>query len=270
MARQYPSKKHLLEIADAAAEWAKVIRNNWPVSDATDADNPARFTAPRTADTDDERKQGVRQIVDVLTATKTLESLFADIRPGDPLSGSPAGLRRCFPPTKPANNAVCGWPAEVSRAVKVLKDISNIVHNAIKGHSWNNGMLPIPNKTVRGVEWAAGVIKAVATGSKRPRVTRQEANLRAREALKNRRIKWTYRGLAGAVGCSGGLVPKLPAWQAYKEEIQGQRKKKTPAPKAVSLTDKVLATTGQNDEELKRLMAEQKADKKCYRVRKTV
>ncbi len=89
------------------------------------------------------------------------------------------------------------------------------------------------------------------------RISTAEANLRAREALKNPKLR-SVRKLAKAIGCSAGRIPKLPAWRAYQEELN---KPKLPtAPRAVSLTDGVLANEGRDDEALEKLIHEQQAD----------
>lgn len=91
---------------------------------------------------------------------------------------------------------------------------------------------------------------------KRSRTTREEYNLRAREALKSPKLR-SARGLARAIGCSLGTVSKLPAWRAYQEKAKRQKAR---APKAVALTEGVLANQGAEDKELERLIAEQQAD----------
>ena len=94
---------------------------------------------------------------------------------------------------------------------------------------------------------------------KRQRISREEANFRAREALKNPKLR-SVRKLAEAIGCSEGLVAQLPAWRAYQEELERCGEKKVRAPKAVGLTDAVNANAGQDDPELERLIAEHQAD----------
>jgi hypothetical protein len=121
---------------------------------------------------------------------------------------------------------------------------------------------PEPSKHLH---WLRKLEKALrkARGS-RPRIKRDEANVRARAALRNRpprgKKRWTVRDLAKAIGCSGGLVPNLPAWEAYAEEHSLKRDKAHAAPKAVALTRKVLANEGCSDAQLERLIAEQAAD----------
>jgi len=112
----------------------------------------------------------------------------------------------------------------------------------------------------------------VVTKSNGGRCKRDEANIRAREALRNTRKKWSVRSLAKAIGCSQGLVGKLPVWQAYQTDHPRTPK----APKAVSLTDHLLATTSADSDgdELQRLIAEQRnedtAERRQYRRRAKV
>jgi hypothetical protein len=110
---------------------------------------------------------------------------------------------------------------------------------------------------------------------KRPAVTAEEANPRVRDALRCRPPngkKWTVRRMAKAIGCSTGLLNRLPAWRAYR--LEQRNKEKAPAPKAVGLTEVVLANEGQEDPSLAMLIAEQdkdaKAEERQYRHRKTV
>lgn len=100
---------------------------------------------------------------------------------------------------------------------------------------------------------------AAKTPSKKRRITQEEANLKALEFLKSQKYR-TVRTLANAIGCSEGLIGRLPAWQAYQSELEKQGLKKPSAPKAVSLTDGILANEGRNDPELERLIDEQAED----------
>ncbi|MFC1782728.1 hypothetical protein ACFL02_03975 [Planctomycetota bacterium] len=93
----------------------------------------------------------------------------------------------------------------------------------------------------------------------KPRISKNEANLRARKYLqinKSRRI--SARELHKEIDCSLGLVAKLPVWKAYQEKIKEMNPPKTP--KAVPFTKKIEATTGQDDDPLEKLINEQKAD----------
>jgi hypothetical protein len=91
------------------------------------------------------------------------------------------------------------------------------------------------------------------------RITKEEANIRAREALKTPGLR-SVRKLAKAIGCSTGMAAKLPAWLAHQAELEQQGKKKAPGPKAMGLTDRVLSAKGQDDSQLETLIAEQQAD----------
>jgi hypothetical protein len=103
------------------------------------------------------------------------------------------------------------------------------------------------------------------TACRAPRPSREELNVKARTYLRKHRAREktkdpvSVRELAKVIGCSEGTVVKLPAWRALMERRQ---KRATPkALRAVQLSDKVLAATGEQDEELQRLIAEQEADR---------
>jgi hypothetical protein len=97
----------------------------------------------------------------------------------------------------------------------------------------------------------------------RPRTLSDEWNIRAREYLINNREREgtenrvTVRELANAIGCSEGKTTGLPAWRVLMEE---RRKRSPKRPRAVSLSDKVLASEGRDDESLRRLIDEAEAD----------
>lgn len=81
-----------------------------------------------------------------------------------------------------------------------------------------------------------------------------EANRKARELLASEtdfRDKG-QREWADEIGCSAGLVAKLPTWQAVMEETDRSRKAKaanaSKRPKVGSLTRKVLAVTGEDQD----------------------
>jgi hypothetical protein len=77
--------------------------------------------------------------------------------------------------------------------------------------------------------------------------------------IERRRIRLRFVNSPRQIGRSEGLVSELPAWQAVMEE---RRKRNPPSrrPKAVSLTEKLLALNGEEDVELQRLMSEQQQD----------
>lgn len=102
-------------------------------------------------------------------------------------------------------------------------------------------------------------------------MTEEMANAAAIEVLKVN-AKITVRKLAKKVGCSVGLIAKLPAWKALKAKEREMRPKKPPA---VSFTPSLEADTADprnpkdllhgavaHEEELARLIKEHKSDKK--------
>ena len=90
----------------------------------------------------------------------------------------------------------------------------------------------------------------------KPKLRRAEANVKARDYLKDN-PEATAREVAEGIGCSLGMVPKLPAWKAvYEQRVKGRQ----PKPRTVSLTTKLQRATGVEDESLKKLIAEQEAD----------
>jgi hypothetical protein len=93
--------------------------------------------------------------------------------------------------------------------------------------------------------------------AKRPTLRKEEANILAREHLKENPTA-TARQLATAIGCSLGMIPRLPAWQAVQEQrAKGRQPKKSTA---VSLTDRMQRVAGTTDDPLAKLIAEQEAD----------
>jgi hypothetical protein len=95
--------------------------------------------------------------------------------------------------------------------------------------------------------------------SGRPRITKEEANIRARELLKQDHTL-NIRQLAKQIPCSIGLVHSLPIWKAVTQERSRQGGMRRP--KNVRLSDKMLHVLGQTDDPLQKLIAEQAADKK--------
>lgn len=102
------------------------------------------------------------------------------------------------------------------------------------------------------------------TKNYRNRIAKDEANVRAREILKqNPNI--TARDLAKEIGCSQGLISKLPAWQAVMEKRRQGCVPKT-SPKTVSLTkghESIIADNSDDEDELAKLIKDQEADQKA-------
>jgi hypothetical protein len=261
MVQQYPSRQNLLKIADAAISFATALRNNWFLYDAPPGENPGYEFLPLNVDIKkpEHRNLFIRQLLNVLPADKNIKDLLAHVTPGNFLEGVPGADRLLrFYPQEISKTTIKGWPFEVNQAIAVLKDNIGTLSN------WfgEGGFRPVPFLTVTTMEKAGIILRENAKAKKgdKPRITRDEANLRAREALKNTKMKWSERKLAKAIGCSPPLVHLLPAWRAHQEALTQQGKKKTPIPKAVGLTDKMLSTEGQNDPELERLISEHQAD----------
>jgi hypothetical protein len=97
-----------------------------------------------------------------------------------------------------------------------------------------------------------------ASGKQQSSPTAEEANILARDYLKkNPNAK--LRELADEIECSTGLIAKLPVWKAVME---ARKQGKKPKPRAIRLTDKILATTNADDE-LRRLVEEQDRDQEA-------
>ncbi|HEX4143767.1 MAG TPA: hypothetical protein VHY91_09560 [Pirellulales bacterium] len=116
------------------------------------------------------------------------------------------------------------------------------------------------------------------------RISKDEANLRARDALKGKPTgggRWTVRKLAKAVGCSAGLVNELSAWLAHPDREAGKSRKAKPAerrsplsletvaavkaggsddPSEIAAASELGRMAGGNEAELQRLIAEQSDD----------
>ncbi len=98
------------------------------------------------------------------------------------------------------------------------------------------------------------------------KITRQQANARAMDLaradpdfVRNPNIRlWAKR-----IGCSQGLVVELPLWRETMERTGRARRQRPPAPEVVSLSEKVEAILGQDDAQLKRLIAESEADNRA-------
>jgi hypothetical protein len=111
---------------------------------------------------------------------------------------------------------------------------------------------------------ALEIVHKQSTGpaTSRPRrMTLAAANSKATELAKvdPAFLYKSQRAWADAIGCSDGLITKLELWKA-KQKRAGNEPKQTRSPKAVSLTNKVLAVTPDREEELQRLICEQNAN----------
>lgn len=95
-------------------------------------------------------------------------------------------------------------------------------------------------------------------------MTAEEANRKAMELAKEDRlfIQRSQREWADAIGCSVGLVSKLPFWEKTMQHSGRQRKGKATASKVVRLTDDLEAVMGEGgrNDVLEKLIAQQQAD----------
>jgi hypothetical protein len=89
------------------------------------------------------------------------------------------------------------------------------------------------------------------------KISRDEANVKARAYLRAH-PKATARELAAGIGCSTGLISKLTAWKAVKE--QRDKKRLPKKNKAVRLTEAMQRELGIEDANLARLLADQVLD----------
>jgi hypothetical protein len=74
----------------------------------------------------------------------------------------------------------------------------------------------------------------------------KQANDKARKLAKRDPsfLDRSQREWANAIGCSKGLVGKLPLWQKNRERLNEAAKDKPQAAKAATLTDDLMAVTG--------------------------
>jgi hypothetical protein len=102
-----------------------------------------------------------------------------------------------------------------------------------------------------------------ATEKKRQRMRLKDANDRALALVEARQLSVdsSVREWAKTIGCSEGSVCKLPLWQEIMKRTGRGRKEQGTSPKAISLTNKLEATLIPEKDELRRLIAEQEADK---------
>jgi hypothetical protein len=143
-------------------------------------------------------------------------------------------------------------PSNLRRADLHLSRLLSWCHGAADNLSKRPDKVAVAETSAAGAAEGSSAGKPAAGGkNKQTRTGATEANLCARKALKGKppkgRRRWTCRSLAKAIGCSSGLVPDLPAWQAYAEDHGLKRHAKDHALKAVSLTKPLLELKGQED-----------------------
>jgi hypothetical protein len=126
----------------------------------------------------------------------------------------------------------------------------------------------VDNADLQKIESAAQRLKSATTSSASPAritdgenprsaVTKDEANIKARDFLRQH-PNATSRELAAGIGCSTGLVSKLPAWKAVKEQRDKGRQPKKAG--NIALTPKMEQVVGVEGDALAKLISEQEAD----------
>jgi hypothetical protein len=136
-------------------------------------------------------------------------------------------------------------PEQTADLLLTTQDVNRRTSEALKRHAANAGTTSL-SQTI-----------TPATACSRPKLTKEEANIKVREYLtKHHDAK--IRDLPSNIGCSVGLIAKTPAWKAFQAaKKEGRQPKKS---KTVRLTSKSQKIIGTEDLEVQRLINEQKAD----------
>jgi hypothetical protein len=119
------------------------------------------------------------------------------------------------------------------------------------------------NRWADELEAGTGQEKDGQGSGRKPKISKEEANVRVRELLRETPTwDWTTRKLAEQIPCSLGWISYLPAWRAYHEKRKELRRAGTI--KTVSLSDEFEAVlgTGKKDNVLNQLIAEQEKDQR--------
>lgn len=109
---------------------------------------------------------------------------------------------------------------------------------------------------------AVEIVQTAAPASRRHRqMTLAAANSKATELAKadSTFLSKSQRAWAREIGCSDGLVTKLDLWKVKQKKADEEPQPKR-SPKTVSLTHDLLAVVPDSDEELQRLIREQKSE----------
>jgi len=90
-----------------------------------------------------------------------------------------------------------------------------------------------------------------------------EANVEVRRLLKETPCwDWTVKKLPKQVGCSTGTISNCPAWQAYKDLRDRRRKETTINTVSISTEMESVLGSGEKDEVLQQVIAEQEGDER--------
>jgi len=98
-------------------------------------------------------------------------------------------------------------------------------------------------------------------GGQKRKITLEEANIEVRRLLReDPSWGWTVRNLATKVRCSTGTVARCPAWKAYNERRDQLRKEGTIQTVSLSREMESVLGSGEKDEVVQQLIAEQEED----------
>jgi hypothetical protein len=98
---------------------------------------------------------------------------------------------------------------------------------------------------------------------RKTKITKEEANVRVRELLtKTPSWDWTTRKLAKQINCSPTTVSKTPAYRVYNEKRKELRRAGTIDTVSISKELEAVLGTGEKDEVLKQLIADQEKDQR--------
>lgn len=131
----------------------------------------------------------------------------------------------------------------------------------------NVEQIDAPPTPAEEVEWLT-VKQQLARPGGNTRITREEANIKARNYLAERKQKTRIRNgelpsqreISDAIGCSTGLVGKLDAYKAVKLQLENKGYIRHQVPKVCTLTKALENTIERDDEELKKLITASNAD----------
>ena len=153
----------------------------------------------------------------------------------------------------------------VSMARQARQDAWLLACHVRDNHSIKNGPPELADDSLSAVpRYLDGLSQAIDQAGAKPKssgLSLAEYNNRAMQAAKKDRTfaeKPTVRKWSTQLGCATGLVSQLPFYILCAEQAGTRRKGQPPKPKIMSL--EVLPDNGERDEELDRLIGEQRRD----------
>jgi hypothetical protein len=153
------------------------------------------------------------------------------------------------------------------------RELSYCSHWDTKGHPCLEAEYEEAEQRRAGAEGRREANSGEGADTPDSKMSKEDANVKALELAKANPefVHKSQREWAKLIGCSFGTISKTKLWQeTMKQSGRGRKNRDEQAPKAVSLTPKVLSTQGEHDEELTRLIDEQKADAGADKIFKQV